>query len=448
LFFPISSSSSSSSSTSSAPSSRAAAPAAAVDVKPLPLPLQPLGLTDARACAQCGEATTRRCAKCQTAAYCAEACETAAWGAHMDACEAHATAAAAAIAPPLATPDLIICTTEERTAIMAAAAKELHLPYVRFDAVFIEGSMVYNYECERQPAGIILQPAWVSVGDYGNLLYVRGVFHRGEQDKVVPHEHPLRVIASKARRYRGAREAPAPLSAAKEAAISVPGRAVRFVDDSGEGDTSKDGEEVLVDSDDSEAYWLALKFAFRSGRRAATGPATMSDVVDVLLGDEGKFCGLRFAATALPGGNDYGAPAPPSGGAPGPATRFFHVDSTGATCFSQAEAAATSQLLVDTAFLASVQTRIRTTPFILPQHGHEKDVHFCNESVYGHTNMIRVSGLVRLDTIAAERAAAGAAAAALALMLAQDAAAVPEAKAAAIVEAGEQEVDENGRWQG
>ena len=376
-------------------------------------------------------------------------CETAAWGAHKDACDAHTTAAAAGIAPPLATPDLIICTTDERTAIMATAAKELHLPYVRFDAVFIEGSMVYNYECERQPAGIILQPAWVSVGDYGNLLFMRGVFHRGEQDKVVPQEHPLRVVASRARR-RG--EKTVPLSAAQEAAISVPGRAVRFVDDSWkklDDATSKDGElEVLVESDGSEAYWLALKFAFRRDGRGG-GVAPMSNIVDVLLGndDSENLCGLRFAATALPGGSDYGTPAPPSSGAPGPVARFFHVDSTGATCFSQAEAAATSQLLVDTAFLASVQTRIRTTPFILPQHGREKDVHFCNESVYGRTNMIRVSGLVRLDTIAAERAAAGTAAAALGLMAVQDEAAVPEAKAAAIVEAGEQNVDENGCWQ-
>lgn len=126
----------------------------------------------------------------------------------------------------------------------------------------------------------------------------------------------------------------------------------------------------------------------------------------------------------LPGGDDHGAAdgggaeagGPPVGSEPGPGS-LFHFDSAGNTCFStKAEAAATSQLLIDSGFLEGVRSRINSTAFkfVLPQlrHSRAAEAHFCNENVYGDMNLLRVSGLVRLHPAAAEAEAEAAARAA------------------------------------
>ena len=81
----------------------------------------------------------------------------------------------AAAAPPEAVPlvdaAIMVATTDERARVAAEAAKALGLPYVRFCAIFAEGTVAYGGEMSGTPAVTIpMQPVWATVGDYHNLL--------------------------------------------------------------------------------------------------------------------------------------------------------------------------------------------------------------------------------------------------------------------------------------
>ena len=438
-------------SSASSASSASAARAVTDDIEPLPMPPLNLGLAAAQLdCSQCGKPGAKSCAACHAAAYCSGRCQKAAWAAgHKSVCKGLAAKAKAKANEPLGSPDLIICTTEERTAIVAEAAKELRLPYVRFDAVFVEGTIVYGGEMsDNEPEGVIMQPCWVSVGDYGNLLFMRGILHKGDQDKVVPHECAVTPLTEAQNHQLSEDKTPAkPLSAAQDAAVSMPGRKVAF-EEYGFTIGWEDKKDLVIpiDCNSSHAYWLALKYSplLCAGK---VGVASTASIIEQLFGDvttsEGEgFRGISGSMMVLPGGDDFGgAPSeasvssststPASASAP---ASFFHVDSAGNSCFSKAEAAASTQLLIDSAFLAQVQTRIKTTAFVLPQRGESHGAFFCNENVYGNMNMLRVSGLVRLDSVSAGRAAS-ASASASALMAEQDSKAKPRAKAAALRDA-------------
>ena len=70
-----------------------------------------------------------------------------------------------------------------------------------------------------------------------------------------------------------------------------------------------------------------------------------------------------------------------------------------------------------------VQAKVAGTAFHLPQVAQESSAFFCNESVYGRLNLLRVSGVVRVDEEAMDRASGGRAAAAVAAVADADAAA-------------------------
>ena len=44
-----------------------------------------------------------------------------------------------------------------------------------------------------------------------------------------------------------------------------------------------------------------------------------------------------------------------------------------------------------------VKACLQRKKFVLPQHSHFMDAHFCNEAVYGTMNLLSVSGIVRLE---------------------------------------------------
>ena len=76
---------------------------------------------------------------------------------------------------PLADEAVIVCTTDARTRVVSEAAKSLGLPYVRFRAVFVEGVLQYGGDggIGKAPKRLKLQPVWISLGDYDNVLAAR-----------------------------------------------------------------------------------------------------------------------------------------------------------------------------------------------------------------------------------------------------------------------------------
>jgi hypothetical protein len=88
-------------------------------------------------------------------------------------------------AEELSDADIIICTTEDRALVVADVAKQLSLPYIKFSVIFVEGRVSSDGDTEA----LIMQPVWASIGDYNNILGLRSLIHRGDQEKVPLHEH-------------------------------------------------------------------------------------------------------------------------------------------------------------------------------------------------------------------------------------------------------------------
>ncbi len=77
--------------------------------------------------------------------------------------------------------------------MVAEAAKSAGLPYARFSAVYAESQIGYGGEMTGTPsANLRMQPVWVTIGDYGNLLGARVIMHMGEQNPKRLAELPLR----------------------------------------------------------------------------------------------------------------------------------------------------------------------------------------------------------------------------------------------------------------
>ena len=277
------------------------------------------------------------------------------------------------------------------------------------------------------PAKLIMQPVWASVGDYSNILAVRTIIHKGEQDKVDLSKYPIKMMGSEDKdkhSYKGL-----PLTAEQILSLSTPGREIKFTSYGTYEEDDKGAIATGLDSD-HDSYWVALKYAPVQG-----GDFKIADIIRLLMPDDSSGTGLPSAVITLPGvsggvsgggGGESISAAAGAGGGGGVTGSFFHLDETGATCFTAAEAEAASALLVDTAFLEHLQNRISSTTFHLPQQSVNAGAHFCNENVYGKMNLLSLTGVVRLDSQAATRGAAGKAAEARAVMASADAEAIAE----------------------
>lgn len=227
--------------------------------------------------------------------------------------------------------------------MLAEAAKRMRLPYARFRAVFVEGSLDYGGGMAGEPqARLAMQPVWLSVGDYDNLVAVRKLCHKGDQ--------PVNPDLFRAR-----------------AQPAEPGR----------------GGGNRYDPDDDSGFIKRFALRVAGGKPAAAtaaagpvcAPADIADVIayvemqpDGGYGEGAAFC--PQPPTELPGGGDPG----PAGQPPG---RLFHLDSSGATCFTAAEAAAACASLEASGFAGQLQARLNATPLRLTQVYREFEGGFC-----------------------------------------------------------------------
>merc|ERR1712039_254201 len=77
--------------------------------------------------------------------------------------------------------------------------------------------------------------------------------------------------------------------------------------------------------------------------------------------------------------------------------QLFHINASGQTCFSAQEAAAASARLREIGFVDQLKDQVSKVPWQFPQSSeHVSDV-LCNERIYGHANIVLVSGVVRLS---------------------------------------------------
>ena len=76
---------------------------------------------------------------------------------------------------------------------------------------------------------------------------------------------------------------------------------------------------------------------------------------------------------------------------------FFHVDAAGNACFSAEEARRASRRVIEMDLVERVKVTLNQTEFVLPQEQVDKSTFFCNESVYGKAKVLMVTGLVCLE---------------------------------------------------
>lgn len=90
--------------------------------------------------------------------------------------------------------NIIVCTSPQRTLILAEAARALDLDYVKFDVFFAEGHLAYGGEMTGTPPAIFkMQPVWATLGDYDNLLGMRMLLTTGSQEPRALDSHLLAV---------------------------------------------------------------------------------------------------------------------------------------------------------------------------------------------------------------------------------------------------------------
>merc|ERR1711972_743913 len=77
--------------------------------------------------------------------------------------------------------------------------------------------------------------------------------------------------------------------------------------------------------------------------------------------------------------------------------QLFHINAHGQTCFSASEAAAASTRLREILFVDQLKDRVNQVPWQFPQSSEPVSDILCNERVYGHANIVLVSGVVRLS---------------------------------------------------
>lgn len=245
---------------------------------------------------------------------------------------------------PLADEAIIICTTDERTTVVAEAAKALNVPYVRFTALFAEGRLSYGGEMfMTPPAYLPMQPVWVTLGDRDNILAFRRILHKGRQGTTVLHDHPFTLCET---------------TPEEAAALKTPGAQVDLIRFE-HGDSKPGVVRIEADTGPGCEAWMGLKFAPRA--------FTKQDLFEFLMPAESSddFPPL----VTLPGGDSVATSFP-----------YFHIDSQGKACFTEEEATAASRHLIDMDFLGHLKARINTTTFHLPQERRQhSSAFFCNE---------------------------------------------------------------------
>jgi len=76
---------------------------------------------------------------------------------------------------------------------------------------------------------------------------------------------------------------------------------------------------------------------------------------------------------------------------------FFHINTDGKSCFTDQQAAHNSEYLKSILFIDKLKHQLDQVPWEFPQSSKSRSETLCNERAYGHINVLRASGVVRLS---------------------------------------------------
>eukprot|EP01126_Amoeba_proteus_P039994 TRINITY_DN4242_c0_g2_i7.p1 TRINITY_DN4242_c0_g2~~TRINITY_DN4242_c0_g2_i7.p1 ORF type:complete len:471 (+),score=100.22 TRINITY_DN4242_c0_g2_i7:742-2154(+) len=286
--------------------------------------------------------------------------------------------------------DVIVCATDQRTKVVSEVARVLNLPYVPFCVLFCEGTFDYGGELIGTPPAVMpMLPCFITVGDYNNLFFVRHLMKTcsGYSPVKMSDYSYLQVLVRK-EEYNSNMK---------------PGDIVDFQVKSKKANT--DSVLYSFDGKCNEAHHSVFY-----GLEIAVPNVECLALESILAGHHHA---VLISGVFLPSGDDYGSPGTikKSGDKRDlhdmntyhlPNFMYkenfplFHVDSKGMTCFSRLEAARASKYIEDIDLVRLVAAQIANTKFEMVQENVNKSHYFCNETVAGNLNYLRISGCVKL----------------------------------------------------
>ena len=302
-------------------------------------------------CALCTRKTKLfPCEKCKKVSYCGKKCQEMHWHKiHKLECNKKPEEK-----------DFILFGSEEETLVASQTATELEQGYIRFTAVFGEGTLHYD---DDEPYMLELSPLYVSFGDYNNIYYKR-VLCNSRLDEEAEHiENLVHLPTENNKRIR-----------------------LGDLEDESEADDSNSEADDLNSKFTVIPFDVSCPSIYVDLLVAKDGMDTKTIVKEIVKCDNGSesVFGYRTDATVLP-----------CVGEPTQVFKHFQVDSEGKTCFTYEQAVAMRKYIEDTCLIERIAGQLNNVPFRLTQHVNVIDGAFCNESLYGACNLVEISGILR-----------------------------------------------------
>ena len=265
--------------------------------------------------------------------------------------------------------EVIICESHERAVVVANIAKTLGLPYIPFKMIFIEGDWIYSggdASIGATPEHLPLTIVWLSFGDYDNIFTCSST--------------PGLVVSDPPSTLAGILDnINEPESYYDEPKSTEKGKAKLLATNPGD---------IIPAMDVTEMHIKALEVASTNTSSAMNRVFGYNDArnYDPLIFPE--------SVIYLPGSTkEY------EDNKSDDDNSLYHLNEEGKTCFSKEEAKRASEYVVSIGFDQRIKQSIQSMRFQLPQQSTttETTAQFCNESIYGSLNVLKVEGVCKFD---------------------------------------------------
>ena len=307
----------------------------------------------------------------------------------------------------LSSENVVVCTSSDKTAALSAYVREHELPFVRFRVIFAEGAIGEGYYGHFTPAGLLMQPVFVAIGDYDNIFALRRL--TAEKNTNDATQNPafqdfslLNAIRQSSQEAVNDDDAAMTSGgAAKKTDIASNLLLLPQVLRTPEEKVSfwfEDDDEIHSDNSinlNSGPYiCLSLVVSLTSDDGQIALSSTVASVLDHVVAQVGGSQieqSTSLDTVVLPGGASVSSSL-------NKVSTMFHFDEAGKSCFSLEEAQLATQRLIDINFVDALQARIRETSFHFTQLKHEDcSTYNCNEAFYSNLKFVEMTGLVKLD---------------------------------------------------
>ncbi len=278
---------------------------------------------------------------------------------------------------------ITVHSKHEQTLYITEMTKSYNLPYIPFRMIFIEGFVKISGDtCTPGLFKLALQPIWVSLGDYDNLLYLRNLGTICFRDKNYNRyddfcDNKLLNFYDIIEKYYVKKLVP-------DKKIKFEIKEDYYVYD--EEDLNIDDSTILEipEVGGSGKCFVNLLLGLKKGIKT-------SEILKHLLynnPDYGNFGRIPDNLEFLPSADSVESKY----------HDMFHIDKSGKISFSEEESKLLTNYLQEHNFMEEVQKRIYNTKYILPQHDREVfNQFYCNESVYGQCCILEITGMVNLN---------------------------------------------------